>query len=235
MTFEEVMSSLEAMANPNTKKVLVNHGAREPLFGVKIGDMKKIVKKVKKDYHLSLQLWDTGNSDAMYLAALIADERKMTKQNLQKWVKEAYWEMLNEYAVPWIAAESNYGKELADEWLHSDEDQIQIAGWATWSSMLSIVPNDEIDIEKLRKLMKMAESKVHGHHNRISYVMNGFIIACGGFVPELTAEAIEMGWRIGKVKVNMGNTACKVSFIPDYLVKMQTMGRIGHKKSMARC
>lgn len=41
------------------------------MFGVKVGDMKTIVKKVKVNYELSLlELFDTGNSDAMYLAGL---------------------------------------------------------------------------------------------------------------------------------------------------------------------
>ena len=47
MEFNEVMKALEGYGNPQTKKVLVNHGAREPFFGVKIGDMKKILNKTK--------------------------------------------------------------------------------------------------------------------------------------------------------------------------------------------
>ena len=91
LTVEEVMSSLEQMGSEQTKKVLTKHGAREPFYGVKVGDLKKIQKKVKKDYTLSKALFDTGNSDAMYLAGLIADEKLMTKSDLQSWAEKAYW------------------------------------------------------------------------------------------------------------------------------------------------
>ena len=37
-------------------------------------DLKKYQKRIKKDYQLSLDLYDSGVSDAMYLAGLIADE-----------------------------------------------------------------------------------------------------------------------------------------------------------------
>ena len=67
----------------------MKHGIQEPLFGVKIGDMKKIQKRIKKDYQLVLDLYDTGIYDAMYLAGLIADDVKMTKKDLQHWVKKA--------------------------------------------------------------------------------------------------------------------------------------------------
>ncbi|MFT5511695.1 MAG: 3-methyladenine DNA glycosylase AlkD [Bacteroidia bacterium] len=80
MTFEEVMSELKGYGNENTKRTYANHGAKEPFFGVKGGDLKKSLKKTKKNHALALQLFDTGNSDAMYLAALMADEKEVTEQ-----------------------------------------------------------------------------------------------------------------------------------------------------------
>jgi len=35
----------------------------------------------------------------MYLAGLIADDAKMTKKDLQKWVENATWGMVGEYTV----------------------------------------------------------------------------------------------------------------------------------------
>ena len=83
MTVKEIMTRLESLGNPQTKKIFLQHGAREPLFGVKIGDLKPIQKKIKKDYQLAKDLYATGNADAMYLAGLIADDEKMTKKDLQ--------------------------------------------------------------------------------------------------------------------------------------------------------
>jgi len=79
MSLQEVMTQLKKLGTEQTKKTFLRHGAREPYFGVKVGDMKTIQKKVMEDYELSLQLYDTGNSDAMYLAGLIAAPQKMTR------------------------------------------------------------------------------------------------------------------------------------------------------------
>ena len=99
----------------------MNHGAREPFFGVKVEDLKKIQKRIKVDYQLALDLYDTGNSDAMYLAGLIADDAKMTKKDLQRWVDQAYWHMLSEYTVPWVATGSPHGHDLALKWIEAEE------------------------------------------------------------------------------------------------------------------
>ena len=106
MTAAEVMAQLEKFGSEQTKKTYLRHGAKEPFFGVKASDLKTIQKKVKHDHALSLKLYDTGNSDAMYLAGLISDPPKMTKPQLQKWVKGAYWYYLSCFTVPWVASRS---------------------------------------------------------------------------------------------------------------------------------
>jgi len=47
MKLEEVMNRLAQLGNENTKKTFMGHGAREPLFGVKITELKKNSKTDK--------------------------------------------------------------------------------------------------------------------------------------------------------------------------------------------
>ena len=83
MTAKEIVAELETLGNESHKRIMLKHGAQEPIFGVKIEDLKKIQKRIKKDHRLALELYDTGISDAMYLAGLIADDAKMTSENLE--------------------------------------------------------------------------------------------------------------------------------------------------------
>lgn len=235
MTVESIVEELKKYGNEATKKVFKNHGAQEPMYGVKVGDLKKIQKKVKKDHELSIALFDTGISDAMYLASLIADEEKITKTQLKKWAKKANWHMLSEYAVPWIAAESRYGWELAQEWIASKDKKLVATGWATMSSLLSIKQDDELDLKVVKQLLKKAEKEVHEGQNRVSYAMNAYIIAVGGYIESLTEEALKTAKKVGKVKVEMAGTACKVPLADEYIEKMKTKGVIGKKRKMARC
>lgn len=73
MTLDETMKLLASKGTDQKRKTYKRHGAPEPMFGVKIGDLKPIVKLIKGDQALALQLYATGNSDAMYLAGLVAD------------------------------------------------------------------------------------------------------------------------------------------------------------------
>jgi 3-methyladenine DNA glycosylase AlkD len=235
MTTTEIVQELQTMGSEQTKKTFLRHGACEPFFGVKVGDMKKIVKRVKKNHELSLALYDTGNSDAMYLAGLIADEKKITKQDLQHWVEKAPWYMISEFTVPWIASESPYGWELGLEWIESDNENIASAGWATLASWITIRPDKELDLPQLERLLGRVAATLHKAPNRVRYVMNSFVIACGISVVPLAEKAIETAQKVGKVYVNMGDTACQVPEAVTYIQKARDMGRLGYKKKMARC
>lgn len=235
MTVQEVMKELEAMATPSTKNTLVNHGAREPFFGVKIGDMKVLQKKIKKDYELSLGLYDTGNSDAMYFAGLIADEKQMTKADLHKWAKAAYWHMLSEYTVAWIAAESRFGYELALEWIESDKEQVAVAGWSTLGNLALIKPDTELDLKAYEKLINRVAKEIHKAPNRVRSVMNSFLICVGSGIVPLSEKAIAAANKIGAVHVDVGGTACKTPDAASYIQKVIDAGRLGKKKKMARC
>ena len=235
MTSKEVLTQLKSLGSESIKKVLVKHGAREPFYGVKVEELKKIQKKVKMDYKLSMELFDTGISDAMYLAGLIAEPEKMTKKDIQQWAEKAYWSMLSEYPVAWVASESKYGTELALEWIESDKENIACAGWGTLGFMASTHADTELDLKLYKKLIERVGRDIHQSKNRVRYTMNVFVISAGAYITSLTDLAIKTGEKIGKVSVNVGDTACKVPFIPDYIAKIEARGSIGKKRKTARC
>jgi 3-methyladenine DNA glycosylase AlkD len=235
MTQKEVLEPLEAFGEERTKNTFLKHGAKEPLFGVKVGDLKKILKKTKKDHALSLELYATGNSDAMYLAGLMADEKQITAAHLEDWLGKAYWYYLSEFTVPWLAAETDYGFELAKKWIESKKEGIASAGWATFSNFASIRPDEVLNLETYSQLLDRVGKEIENAQNRVRYTMNGFIIAVGSYIPVLIKKAQEIAAKIGKVSVEMGGTSCKVPLASAYIQKVIDKSRIGKKCKQARC
>lgn len=235
MNIDEIMKKLEELGSEQTKLTYLRHGAKEPLFGVKVGDLKKLVKYVKKDQELALDLFNTGNSDAMYLAGLSINPQLMTKETLQEWVKKANWYMIAEYTVAGVAAESQYALELAREWIKSDEEMVATCGWSTYGGYISITPDEELDLEEIRNLLTQVETSIHEERNRVRYVMNGFVIGVGAYVAPLHAEAMKVAEKIGKVHVDVGQTACKVPLATTYISKVQDKDRVGAKRKTCIC
>jgi 3-methyladenine DNA glycosylase AlkD len=235
MTAKQILAELKPLGSDSYKKVMRNHGVKEPFFGVKISDLQKIRKRIKKDYQLALDLYDTGNYDAMYLAGLIADDAQMTKKDLQGWIANATHAPLTGSTIPWVAAGSPHGWELALEWIDSEKPPTAAAGWATLASLVSIKNDSELDLPELKRLLERVRKSIHQAPDEVRYQMNSFVIAVGSYVKPLTDTAIQTAEKIGPVTADMGNTSCEVPSAPDYIRKVQQRGAIGKKRKMAKC
>jgi 3-methyladenine DNA glycosylase AlkD len=234
MSAQAIVEELKELGRQSYKNVIMKHGVRDPVFGVKIEEMKKIIKREKADNQLALDLYDTGIYDAQYMAGLIAD-RHMTAADLRKWVNTANCGAIAEITVAWVAAESPHGWELGLEWIEDPNEDVAAAGWSTLGSLVSVTPDSELNLAALEQLIARVEVEIHQASNRVRYTMNGFLIAVGSYVPALTQRAIQAGEKIGTVMVDMGETACKVPFAPDYIRKVEQRGSLGKKRKTAKC
>jgi 3-methyladenine DNA glycosylase AlkD len=235
MNAQSILEEIEPLGSDGYKRILFNHGVKEPCYGVKIEELKKIQKRIKKDYRLALDLYDTGVYDAMYLAGLIADDAKMTKKDLQHWVKRAYGGALSGTTVPSVAAGSPHGWDLAMEWIESTDECVAGAGWGTLSCIVSIRNDAELDLAALKRLLQRIQKTIHQSPDQVRYQMNSLVIAVGCYVGSLTEYALQLGEKIGPVTADLGNNACEVPFAPDYIRKVEKRGTIGKKRKSAKC
>ena len=193
MKLEQVMTELKKLGSAQTVKIYRNHGADGDIFGVKVADLKKILGKIKKQVDdpqpLALELWDTNNSDAMYLASLAADGSRMTKTQLNRWAKSAWWYMLSESAVPFVAAEHEDAFGNGSKWMKSKRPHIASSGWTAYASAMSVRSDDELDLSEIKELLGVIGSGVHDSPNRVRYCMNQFVIGVGAYVVPLLKQA----------------------------------------------
>jgi 3-methyladenine DNA glycosylase AlkD len=234
MTAQEILDEIKPLGNEGYRNILANHGVTGPCFGVKVDELKKIQKRVKMDYRLALDLYDSGVYDAMYLAGLIADDARMTRQDLQRWADNANAPLAGS-TVAWVAAGSPHAMDIARKWIGSPKELVAAAGWATLASLVSIKADAELDISQLKELLQRVQKTIHSAPSAARKQMNNFIIAVGTYVQPLSKFAAQTGEKIGPVTVDVGNTACKIPFAPEYIQKAEKKGAIGRKRKTAKC
>lgn len=232
MTLKKVMKELEAKADPQTKKTWMRHGAKEPIFGVKIAEQKIIHKKIKGDQALALQLFDTGNVDAQYLAGIVADGKKMTAAQIQKWVETANFTYTG---ITWVASENPEGLKLALQWIDSPDEAIATAGWNVLGALAATVPDEALSEKQFSTLLDRVVKTMKSAKNGVRYAMNSFVICCGTYVAPLADKAIAAARKLGKVEVDMGDTACKVPEAESYIIKSRRGAPIAPKRKTLRC
>ena len=235
MTAKAVLKELKALGTEQTRKVLRRHGAREPFFGVKTGDMQTLRKKIKVDYQLALDLYATGNCDAIYLAGLIADDERMTLKDLRSWASKAYGSHADT-TVPSVATGNKHGYKLALEWIEKTDEQVVTVGWSTLSSIVSVWDDGDLDLPALKKLLARVKKEIHKEkRNDVRWAMNNFVICVGCYITSLSELALKTAEAIGPVEVDWGETGCKTPDAPGYIRKVKKMKRIGKKRETAKC
>jgi 3-methyladenine DNA glycosylase AlkD len=234
-TLEELMTQLKAKGTESTRRTMQRHGAPDNLFGVKLGDLKPLAKNLKGQQQLALDLYATGNHEAMCLAGIVASGAEMTKSQLEAWAKGAVWSYHSEYTVPAVVVESPHALALARKWMKSKSEPLRLAGWNTYAGILATRPDDELDLEEIEGLVAEIEQTIDNSPNRVRYTMNNFVIAVGSYVAPLLKRAKAAAKKIGKVEVDMGDTSCKVPPMLATIEKIEQMGRVGKKRKTLKC
>jgi 3-methyladenine DNA glycosylase AlkD len=236
-TVASIMADLKKKGKEQTRKIYARHGmATDNMFGVSTADLKVIAKTIRGQQALACELYETGNFDAMYLAGMVADGSKMTKQQLNDWAERAVnLQMIAEYTVPWLAVENPDSRALAMQWIKSKKEHVASAGWCTYSGLLATKSDDALHLAEIEKLLGVIVKEIKSAQNRVRYTMNGFVIAVGGYVKPLSKQAKAAARQIGAVSVDVGETACSVPVASAYIEKMEAAGRAGKKRKTIRC
>jgi 3-methyladenine DNA glycosylase AlkD len=235
MTLSQVLSELKSKGKEQTRKTYARHGIDLPMFGVSIADLKTIAKKIKGDQDLALELFNTGNYDAMYLAGIVADGSQMTKRQLEDWAKRAECDAVCSYVVAPTACESEHARDLALKWINSKSPSIAINGWATYCGVVATLADADLDLNEIKQLLDRVVREIHTAPNKVRYLMNMFVISVGTYVKPLLKQAKAAAKQIGKVDVDMGDTACKVPLAIEYIEKVEKLGRVGKKRKTMKC
>ena len=235
MKLKEIMDELKSLGKERTKKIYMSNGAKEPVFGVAIKDMKPIFKKIKYNQSLAEQLYATGNYDAMYLAGMIAEPKKMTEEDFNRWIEGAYFYMISDFIVAVTLAETDIAFNIADRWIDSGKELTMSAGWSAYSWLLGTHKDSEFSKDKLLAMLNRVRDTIQSQPNRTKYSMNNFIVSVGTSYLPLHEEAMKIAQEVGKVDILMGKNHCQINAAAEYIQNAVDKGRIGFKRKHVRC
>jgi 3-methyladenine DNA glycosylase AlkD len=231
MDLQETMRELESLGSEQTRKTFLRHGAPEPLFGVKFGDLEKLRKRIMTNSGLAEALWDTGNADARMLATMVADAAAMSWEHLNTWAQALNWHSLVDVFVSNVALRSPHFKTAVETWTAQTGELQSRAGWQLLAALATKTTN--LVDEELAPWLPRIEQGIHTAQNRVREAMNTALIAIGGRGGALRETALEVAKRVGKVEVDHGDTACETPDAAEYIERMRARKEGGMAKAAA--
>lgn len=86
MGVREVLAWLKRVGTRRTIEGMARYGiAAKRAFGVPMGTLLSMKKRLGKDHELSVALWESGWYEARLLSALVGDPERVTKRQMDAW------------------------------------------------------------------------------------------------------------------------------------------------------
>lgn len=216
MTLKETLAQLEALADEKVKAHNIKYGSGSNQFGVKMGDIRTLAKKIKVDHKLALELWNTGNIDARFLATLIIKPKELSKEDIERMVRSEKFVHVADWFYSYVIKVYPGNESFREEWMNSDNIMCARAGWSLTSGR--VVRNPEgLDIPAL---LNRIESEMPGAAPEVQWTMNSTLAQIGINFPEHRKRSIAIGEKLGIFRDFPVSKGCTSPFAPIWINEM---------------
>ena len=136
---------------------------------------------------------------------------------------------------PWVASAGLHGREMALQWMESKDETIATAGWQTYSSIVAISDDADLDLAEIKSLLQRAAKAIHQQPDRVKWAMNGFVIAIACYVKPLHRSRSKPPTASGRIAVAPAGKCSTIPFAPESIKKVEARSAIGKKRKSPKC
>lgn len=220
MTKQEVLEELKSLGSEKLIAQNKKRGAGDNQYGVKMGDVRKIATKIKKDQELGLELWETNKMEARCVAILILDPKKLSNAQLTAMVSSEKFTNVIDWLYSYLIKDSLDKQTLRLEWEKADNVMLQRLAWSLISGNIARNP----ELEDSPKLLDYIEKHMLEAKPEIQWTMNSTLAQIGIKQPQYRDRALAIGHKLGVYKDYPVSKGCTSPFAPiwiDYFVSRE--------------
>jgi 3-methyladenine DNA glycosylase AlkD len=213
MTLNETLKQLKALGTAKVRAQNAKSGAGDNQYGVSLGEIRVLAKKIRTDHALALSLWDTGNVDAQFLAALLIEPKKLSAEAMDRMVRSITFVRVADWLNSYVVSKHPDKEALREEWMAADDRWAARAGWHLTAGRIANNP-DGLD---LPALLDRVESEMAGAVPEVQWTMNNTLAAIGIHFPKLRKRAIAIGEKLGIYRDYPVSKGCTSPFAPIWI------------------
>jgi 3-methyladenine DNA glycosylase AlkD len=216
MTLQEALKALKAKGDEKRRAYNAKNGCGDNQFGVAMGDIRIIAKKIKTDHALALQLWETGNADAQFLATLVISPADLSAAEMEKLVKSAAFAHVADWLHNYVLKTHPAKESLREKWMKARNPLAARAGWGLTAER---VGKNAAGLD-LPALLDRIESEMANADPLVQWTMNSTLAAIGIHHAPLRARALAIGESLGVYRDYPCSKGCTSPFAPIWISTM---------------
>ncbi len=129
-TAADVLQELEALGSESHREGMARYAIHAPrAFGVAVGQLRALAKRLGRDHALAQALWDTGWYEARLLAGMVDDPKLVTPEQMDAWRADFdNWAVTDTLCFD-LFDRTSHALAKVDEWVRLDGEFDKRAGF----------------------------------------------------------------------------------------------------------
>lgn len=187
---------------------------------VKLGDIKKRGKEIKKDHNLAMALWSTGNYYARLLSILIFDKKLLTQNAIDQLASDmlGHDEEERNQLADWLLANQLMKVRkiisLMETW---EKNPSPILRRLFWYHQARLRWTGQAPPENSGDLLDSLERDMADAEPEVQWAMNFCAGQIGVHQPKFRSRCIRLGKTLGLYKDEKVARNCTPSYLPEFI------------------
>lgn len=217
MNTKEILAQLKALGDPARHAHNERAGAPVNQFGVKLGDIRTLAKKLKTNHELALELWGTGNVEAQLVATLVMKAKVLTPDQLDMLTRSTTCAQVADWLNAYVVAQHPGKDALREKWMTAKDKWAARAGWNLTASRINKGAADDLN---LPALLDRIEKEMPKAAPEVQWTMNNTLAAIGIQHAHLRKRAVAIGEKVGLYRDWPVSKGCIIPFVPVWVEAM---------------
>ncbi len=216
MALKEALKQLKALGTAQVRAQNAKSAAGENRFGVSLGEIRTLAKAIRTNHELALALWETGNADAQFLAALLIQPKKLSAEELDQMVCSISFVRVADWLNAYVVSKHPEKEKLRAAWMTDDDRWAARSGWHLTAERVANEP-EGLD---LRALLAHIEAEMAEAEPEVQWTMNNTLAAIGIHFTQHRKRAIAIGEKLGVYRDYPVSKGCTSPFAPIWIEAM---------------
>ncbi len=235
--YQIIISEIKNLANEKNRQKHINEGCDLEVYGVKIGDLKQLIKKyqLNNNNELAIELMESKIYDAMYLAFMIMQPSNIDSKYLIKWIDYSTYYKIRIHSLAYAMAEHSEYEFFINYLKPIDDDLHQSIYYALLAGRIIIDPtyNHKLILDECTYIRNQINSVQYTNYNYTKLEMNALIGYVGIQVAELSELMIEYYNEYSKELTI--ESSRKIANQANFIEMAMKRGGVGRSRKSARC
>lgn len=224
LTKEDILEELRslAIASVRTHRSRTTDGLVQ--LGVKLGDLRRIAKKIASNQVLANALWETDVLEARLLALLVLKPETISTDRLESMIHESRGVQIADWLFTNVIKLHPDREIVRSAWMDDPRPWIARAGWGLTAIRIAKEP-EGLD---LSALLDRIEATMQSAAPEQQWTMNSCLAALGIHHAHLRERAIRVGENLGVFRDYPVSKGCTSPFAPIWINEIVRRQGIDH-------